>query len=161
LAASEDVAVADENAVANQDAVANEDAAAVHAAAGGEVHGGDDARLVVLLEVRVAGADAAVNDGDADALAGHARKALKAGLRERSAGRLARHGQLASHGAVGRDVGNVVAGGEFGERALRHERGHGVERVEGAALRAALGRDRALVCGAGASLSLDDDAYEI
>src|SRR5205085_3164970 len=158
LAASEDVAVADENAVANQDAVANEDAAAVHAAAGGEVHGGDDARLVVLLEVRVAGADAAVNDGDADALAGHARKALEAGLRERRAGRLARHGQLALHGAVGRDVGNVVAGGEFGERTLRHDGGKGVERVERAGLRAALRGDRALLRGGRASLGLYDDA---
>src|SRR5205085_11772932 len=85
-------------------AVAHEDAVGVRGARAraDEVNGGGDARPVVLLEVGVRGADAAVYDRDADALAGHARHALKTRLRECSARRLAGHGQLPRDLSVGR-----------------------------------------------------------
>ncbi|OLE52242.1 MAG: hypothetical protein AUG51_18985 [Acidobacteria bacterium 13_1_20CM_3_53_8] len=126
-----------------------------------EVNGGDDARLAVLLEVWVRGADAAVNDRDADALARQAGHALKACLRERRARRLARHGQLAADLSVGRDVCDVFARGEVGDCVLRHDRRQRVERVEGVALRAALRLDRVLVRRGRAALGLYDDADEI
>ncbi len=128
---------------------------------GGEVEGRRDARLAVLgLEVGVSGGDAAVEDGDADALAGDAGGVLDAGLRERRAGGLAGDGHLGADHAVGRDVGHVLALGQRGERAAGHERRHGVERLEVAALGTALGGDGVGLRGVGAALGLDDDADE-
>ena len=134
---------------------------AVARAAAREVDGGGDARLVVLLEVGVRGADAAVNDRDADALARQAGHALKTCLRESRARRLARHGQFAFDIAVGRDVCDIVARGEVGDCALRHDRRQRVERVERVALRAALRLDGVFVRRGRAAIGLYDDADEV
>lgn len=122
-----------------------------------EVDGGEDARFVlVLVKVRVI-ADAAVNDGNRDALAGEAGGARQTGLHLRCPGGVGRHA-LRFKLTVGRDVGHICATGQRREAAIGNVRHYRIERVVAAARRAARARNRVLRC-LRAAFGLDDDAH--